>query len=306
MRTSLLLVLVWVGASASAVAADAALKVQYIESPAAPGSSVPRVVAGRGQTLILSWVEPSARGKAFRFSTWSAGHWGTVRTVADSPDVLAASSSEPGILELPDGVLVAQWLVRDAEREANHIVVATSQDGGNTWSRPVVPYRNSTPGEHMYVALFPWPGGGAGVAWLDPRGGENTYLVQTTIDNNGTLGPELTIDSGVCSCCPTSGVMTSAGPLLMYRGRTKENIRDMQVTSLRKAAWQPAYAIYADGWKLNGCPTNSGELTALGQEVTAVWLPECLASGCCWQDLTIPVTFLMHSGACEGSRQLGG
>ena len=57
----------------------------------------------------------------------------------------------------------------------------------------------------------------------------------------------------------------------MYRGRTKDNIRDMQVTSLRKAAWQPAHAIHADGWKLNGCPTNSGELTALGQEVTAVW-----------------------------------
>lgn len=245
-------------------------KVHYIDTPAAAGSSVPRVVA-RKEGLLLSWVESSAKGKAFRFSVLTAGRWSQPRTVADSAAVLAASSSEPGVLQLPGGDLVAQWLTQAPGKEANHIVVAVSHDGGGTWSKPVIPYRNSTPGEHMYVSLFPWPAGGAGVVWLDPRGGEKTLLMQTTIDRNGVLGPERTVDSDVCSCCPTSGVMTAAGPLLLYRGRSNDNVRDMQVTGLQNAAWQTPHAVHADGWKLNGCPTNSGGLSASGSNVTAVW-----------------------------------
>ncbi len=242
------------------VPADAALKLESLETPAAAGSSVPRVSAGKDGLLYLSWVEPikgisSEDGQAFRFCTWKAGNWSTVKTISTGPQILAAVSSEPGILELGDGTLVAQWLTKAQVNESNHIDVAVSRNGGTTWSKPVKPYRDTTPGEHMYVSLFPWPAGGAGIAWLDPRGGKKTALIQTTIANNGELGPEHFIDADVCTCCPTSSALTSVGPLLLYRGRTTDDIRDMHVTAYQENRWSLATTVHADGWKLNGCPT---------------------------------------------------
>lgn len=57
--------LIYAGATVSPLAADAPFRVQQMDTPAAAGSSVPRVMAGRNGTLLLSWVEPSAHGRRF-------------------------------------------------------------------------------------------------------------------------------------------------------------------------------------------------------------------------------------------------
>ncbi len=259
-----------VGSSAAAGTTAGHLSMQLFTTPAAEGSSVPRVTTGKNGLLYLSWVEPSGKGNAFRYASWQNNRWSAVHTIAEGTDIIAAVSSEPGLLELPDGMLVAQWLIEAKQTQANHIVVAVSHDG-RSWTKPVIPYRDSTPGEHMYVSLFAWPSGGAGIVWLDPRGGKNTSLMQTTIDASGKLGPERAIDADVCSCCPTSTAITSAGPVLMYRGRTTADIRDMHVTSLQQGTWRPAHIVHADNWKLTGCPTNSGVITAQNREVAVTW-----------------------------------
>jgi hypothetical protein len=245
--------------------------VESIGTPAPPHSSVPRLTEGQSGKILLSWMEKAPDGLAFRFASWRDSHWSASQTIAEGPQLLAATSSEPGVIELPGGALVAQWLTKAAKAEANDIVMAVSRDAGRTWSNPVKPYRDSTPGEHMYVSLFPWPGGGAGAVWLDPRGGKTSLLIQTTIDESGKLGLETVIAGDVCECCPTSSTVTSAGPVVLYRNRSALNIRDMYLSRFLSGRMQAGTPIYRDGWQINGCPTNSGSVTAIGNRIAAAW-----------------------------------
>jgi len=266
-----LIAVVGVLAAEQVVFAEEAWRVQAIPTPAAAHSSVPRVSQGLKGSVLLSWMEPSSNGLAFRYAVWRAGKWAEAQTIAAGPQLLAAVSSEPGVLELVDGVLVAEWLIKSAKEETNEIVVAVSRDRGKTWSKPVVPYRDATAGEHMYVSLFSWPQGGAGVVWLDPRRKKTSSLVQTTIDEWGKLGPETVIADDVCECCPTSSAGTKKGPVVMYRNRTEENVRDMYVSAFSDGRMQAGRPVHADGWRIDGCPTNSGSLAAVGEGVAAIW-----------------------------------
>jgi len=253
------------------VFAQEAWHIEAISTPAGAHSSAPRLSQGPRGAVLLSWMEPISNGLAFRYAEWRSGKWSVPQTIAAGPQLLAAVSSEPGIIELPDGALVAEWLTKSAKEEANEIVAAVSRDAGKTWTKPVVPYRDATVGEHMYASLFPWPAGGAGVVWLDPRRKQTSSLMQTTIDESGKLGPEVVVAGDVCECCPTSSALTSQGPAVLYRNRTGENIRDMYLSAFSEGKMQPGRPVHADGWKVNGCPTNSGSLTVAGNGIAAAW-----------------------------------
>ncbi len=246
-------------------------RVQIISTPAGAHSSVPRVWQGPRGNVLLSWMEPVSNGLAFRYAEWRGGKWSAPQTIAAGPRLLAAVSSEPWVIKLADGALVAEWLTKSAQEEANEIVMAVSRDAGKTWSTPVVPYRDATVGEHMYASLFPWPGGGAGVVWLDPRHKNTSSLMQTTIDESGKLGPEIVVAGDVCECCPTSSAVTSKGPAVLYRNRTQENVRDMYLSSFSEGRMQPGHPVHADGWKIDGCPTNSGGMAVAGNGLAAAW-----------------------------------
>ena len=115
--------------------------------------------------------------------------------------------------------------------------VAMSVDRGKTWSDPVIPHRDGIKGEHGFVSFFKYLGE-TGIIWLDSRammtsdhslssGGMRLYA--STIDPNGNLGPEIMLDDMVCECCPTSAVNTIKGPLIAYRDRSINDVRNIQL-----------------------------------------------------------------------------
>jgi hypothetical protein len=75
----------------------------------------------------------------------------------------------------------------------------------------------------------------------------------------------------VCDCCQTDAVLTSAGPLVVYRDRTKDEIRDIYVTRLVGGEWTEGRPIHGDGWETDACPVNGPAAASAGDDIAVAW-----------------------------------
>lgn len=245
-------------------------------NPSGPGSIVPFLTTTPQGSWLLSWLEPAGNSKhyALRFATLQGNRWSDTRTVLTSTEFQTDPSVQPVVLTLPDGELVACWTehrVLKPGAEAEQVYVSGSRDGGRTWTTPVVVHRDGVATEHSYISLVPLDDGQAMVIWLDGRKGDRSMLMQASFGSSGKLGPEVILDDDVCECCPTSAVRTADGTLVAYRNHAANEIRDIGLVRLTNGRWLPSRPLHQDGWKINGCPTNSVTLSATGRRVAAAW-----------------------------------
>jgi hypothetical protein len=88
---------------------------------------------------------------------------------------------------------------------------------------------------------------------------------------DGAPRGETVVDSRVCDCCPTSAATTAQGPIVAYRDRSGDEIRDIAVTRYSAGRWSPPSVVHRDGWKINGCPVNGPSIGARGSDVAVGW-----------------------------------
>jgi hypothetical protein len=140
----------------------------------------------------------------------------------------------------------------------------------------VRPHRDGTASEHGFVSFLP-VGASAGLVWLDGRrfvGPDSTKEMTvryTTLDADGSLGDEVLLDDRACDCCQTAAAMTADGPLVAYRDRSADEIRDIAVTRLVDGRWTPPRPLHQDGWRINACPVNGPQADAAGRDVVIAW-----------------------------------
>lgn len=66
--------------------------------------------------------------------------------------------------------------------------------------------------------------------------------------------------------------MAASGPVAAWRSRTQEEIRDHKVARLQQDnTWSVPVGLGAEGWQIEGCPSNSPMLAARGMNVVAAW-----------------------------------
>ena len=65
--------------------------------------------------------------------------------------------------------------------------------------------------------------------------------------------------------------MTASGPVIVYRDRSPDEIRD--VSFVRRAAdgWTRPQPVHVDGWKIAGCPVNGPQIDAIGERAATAW-----------------------------------
>src|SRR5690606_16713029 len=120
-----------------------------------------------------------------------------------------------------------------------------------------------------------------GIAWLDGRNTAGSHgdghgapdapslhdadadadagamtLRAAAIDGALRRSADIEIDASVCDCRQTSAAVTARGPLLVYRGRSEGEVRDILATRLDGEAWTPPKPVHADGWVMPACPVN--------------------------------------------------
>ncbi|WP_024891973.1 sialidase family protein [Luteimonas huabeiensis] len=277
-------------------ALDAPTRVEPWPLPAQPGSSAPDLTVAPDGRVLLSWIDSQpGRRHLFRFSNWWPAdvRWDSApKTIAVGNRMVVNWADTPHILATPDGALWAHWLQKNGDAPyAYDVALTRSRDGGASWSPPVLPHDDGTATEHGFVALWPQGESLLGLAWLDGRatagahaaadgeadaheGGGAMALRAALFD--GALQPVLasTLDTRVCDCCQTDVAVTAKGPLLVYRGRSPDEVRDILATRLQGNVWTAPRRVHADGWTMPACPVNGPAVAADGDAVVVAWYTE--------------------------------
>ncbi len=258
--------------------AAAAAQVVGVGTPAAAGSSEPFLSADASGHLLLSWIEPSGDGVALRFARFDGKSWSAASTIASGRDFFVNWADIPSVVADSRGTLFAHWLQKSAgDTYAYDVRFAISSDQGRTWSAPALLNRDGRQVEHGFASLASLRGGGVAAVWLDGRNmpegkeeGEMT-LRYARIDARGVLSEERVLDERVCECCTTAMAATRGGPLVAYRDRSNDEIRDISIVRRSGAGWTEPTSLHRDGWHLAGCPVNGPQLDARGDTAVAAW-----------------------------------
>lgn len=257
------------------------LIVSPITSPADGPSGEPQLTAD-GRRAVLSWIERDGEQATLKFAERVATGWSTPRTVASGDDWFVNWADVPSVVRLADGVLAAHWLQKSAsDPYAYDVRLSFSKDDGQTWTASTTPHHDGTPTEHGFASLFPSPGGGLGLVWLDgramtadDRGGDPTgdmTLRAATFASDGTQQSETRIDERVCECCPTAAAVTADGVVAAFRDRGDQELRDIHVARLEGGTWTRSVAVHDDGWRIDACPVNGPALSASARQVAIAW-----------------------------------
>jgi hypothetical protein len=255
------------------------------------GSAEPNLTRGPEGTIVLSWLEPQGNATRLRFSQLTSAGWSTPRTVAAGANWFVNWADFPSVLAVTDELWAAHWLSKKPGGIYTYDVsLALSIDGGNKWSEAITPHHDKTATEHGFVSLYP-AASGFGAVWLDGRntqpsadttahqhqeqgpehGSGGMTLRHARIAADGAISEEIELDELVCDCCQTSVAIARQGPVVVYRNRTAEEIRDIYITRRIDGEWLAGQAVHSDSWKISGCPVNGPAVAALGDTVAVAW-----------------------------------
>jgi hypothetical protein len=73
--------------------------------------------------------------------------------------------------------------------------------------------------------------------------------------------------------------MTEDGPVVAYRDRTQDEVRDIAVVRGTASGWTKPVVVHDDGWRLPGCPVNGPQLDALHRDVVVAWFTAASGKG---------------------------
>jgi hypothetical protein len=257
--------------------------------PISAAAAQPDLVVAPDGRLLLSWVAPQEYGHALLFAAFEDGHWSPPQTIARGDDWFVNWADTPHLAATEDGALWAHWLQKSASATyAYDVAMTRSSDGGKTWATPMLVNSDGKPAEHGFVSLWPASRDTLGVAWLDGReaagggdahdghGGHDAHggamtLRAATFDARLQRHDEARLDAMTCDCCQTDVAMTVRGPLLVFRDRTPQEIRDIAVSRLQEGGWTTPHAVHADNWKMPACPVNGPAIAARGDDVLVGW-----------------------------------
>lgn len=282
--------------------------------PAEAGSMAPDLVRTPDGRILLSWINRrEGRRNVFQFSSYTEtdGWQSQPRTIAIGNSLAASAANTPHLLATRDGALWAQWLQTrpDGGGHDADVVLARSRDGGMSWAQMTRVNDDSAPAEHGFAALWPTGDDSIGMAWLDGRkpadaeaaqagheatapadghdahamagmqhgdedAGASTQVRVNGFDMNMRRGTDVVLDPHSCDCCQISAVITGKGPLLAYRARSAEEVRDIATQRFENGAWSVPKLVHADGWKIQACPVSGPALASQGNDVVVVWYSE--------------------------------
>lgn len=286
----------------------AANDVQPLPSPADSASAEPYLFTDKNGLVYLSWVEKEKDKSSLRFSTLNNEQWTEPTVIASGDDWFVNWADYPQISADGAQSLLAHFLQKSAKGAYTYdIKLVTSADQGKTWSKATILHNDGKKAEHGFVSMIPH-GDHYFISWLDGRnaaveegaGHHEGHHGQMTIrgamvDKAGNKASEWELDNRVCDCCQTSAAITANGPVVVYRDRLADEVRDISIVRLVDGKWTAPRAVFADNWKIEGCPVNGPQVAAQGNSVAVAWFsaPE--------KDAQVKLAFSTDGGATFGA-----
>lgn len=263
----------------------AASALKQLSSPADSVSAEPYLFTDTTGLVYLSWVEKTKGISQLKYSVLNNDNWSSPVAITSGSNWFVNWADYP-MLASNGNDLIAHILQKSAEGKYTYDVkLITSADKGQYWSDLKILNDDKKNAEHGFVSLMPY-GDQFFVSWLDGRNtvseGEDTTahheghqgamsLRGAVVNKQGTKTAEWELDNRVCDCCQTSTALTANGPVVVYRNRSEDEIRDMAIVRFINGKWTEPKIIFPDEWKIAGCPVNGPRAAAQGNNLAIAW-----------------------------------
>ena len=253
-----------------------------MDSPAKTPSGEPYLFTDEKGMVYLSWIEKVESKNEFKFSTLTGSEWSEPALI-DSGQNWFVNWADYPMIATNGNEFIAHYLEKSGDGTyAYDVKVTSSLDQGKTWKASSTLHDDGKEAEHGFVSMLPYKENFF-IAWLDGRntvmdGMENheghhgqMSLRAAIVDKEGKKTNEWELDNRTCECCQTSAAITEIGPVVVYRDRSEDEIRDMSIVRLVNNEWTKPKAIYNDNWKIAGCPVNGPRVAAKGNFMAIAW-----------------------------------
>ena len=263
-----------------------------IVSPAKDSCGEPFLFTDQQGLVYFSWIEKISGKYHLRFSTLEKNdQWSDPITIASGNEWFVNWADYPVIMSDGNNNLAAHYLQKSSTGTYSYdIHFLMSSDKGKSWKNRGLLNDDGLPAEHGFVSMSPF-GDKIFVSWLDGREtakdnmpdakanvkaehkehhGQMT-LRGAILDSNGNKEKEWQLDDRVCDCCQTSAAVTDNGPVVVYRDRSAEEIRDLDIVRFVNGKWTTPSIIFPDHWKIDGCPVNGPRIDASGNVLGIAW-----------------------------------
>ena len=251
-------------------------------------SGVPNVFTDKENLAFLTWVEyVDDSTDALKFSKLNNDQWSEPMEISRGTDWFVNWADFPSFAIFPesDNTFAAYWLQKVDKGVYDYDVrISVSKDGGTTWAPSFIPHTDGIAAEHGFATLLPLAENRMLAVWLDGRNTKINADVETTeehggamtlrsaeFDQDGKLYNEYQLDEKVCDCCQTDAVLTECGPVVVYRDRTSDEIRDISIVRYVEGRWTVPSDVSGDSWNIAGCPVNGPAVAARGKNVAVAW-----------------------------------
>ncbi len=287
------LALILLATSANLMAVNSELqtsgaRLELLSSPASSDSSLSRIVTDAKGQVWLSWVTQKDQMSTLKYSKLKSGGWSVPKTISQGDDWFNNWADFPSLV-VNESSMAAHWLRMSADGAYDYDIQAaffdTDQD---TWTEGVTIHKDGISAEHGFVSMQPMSNSLTFISWLDGRETradeshesasvpEHHSMGAMTLragvfGQTGEAVTEWELDNRVCDCCQTSAAMSSDGPIVVYRDRSNDEVRDIYITRYVDSIWTQPKAVYNDGWKIAGCPVNGPDVAATGNKVAVSW-----------------------------------
>ena len=228
--------------------------------------------------MYFSWVDQNSGSAVLKYSTWE-GSWSPPEVVAKGSNWFVNWADYPMIAATKEGMLIAHYLAKSSPGTYSYDINLLLRN--EKWGQALVPHKDSTLTEHGFLTIIPlresfllaWlDGRNTGAPHRDHHGHQGAMTLRSAVvQADGRLADEVELDDRVCDCCQTTGALTDSGPVVLYRDRSSEEIRDISIIRKVDGKWSEPRTVYADQWEVSGCPVNGPRAVASGNQLAIIW-----------------------------------
>jgi hypothetical protein len=226
--------------------------------------------------VYLSWIDPVGKDShALRYAKWLGGSWTEAETITQGSRWFVNWADFPALAVGANGDLKAHWLTRhpNATSYGYGIRIAARPKGRKAWAEI---HGISLDEAKEYAGFLAFAPAAKGAIYLAPpqeKGeGHRKTVRYVSFGSEGKVVEDLELDGDACSCCQTSVAQTRRGLIAAYRDHLPGEIRDIAIVRERNGKWSKPETLHADGWKINGCPTDGPSISSEKDHVAITWL----------------------------------
>ncbi|QAA82895.1 hypothetical protein EI546_14720 [Aequorivita sp. H23M31] len=255
--------------------------VSSLLNPTSGNSSYPRLFATESR-LLMSWVQEDSISRLY-YSILENGEWTKPYEVNSGNDWFISWADFPTIAENNGNILVNYLQNPVDAKDDYNIKINVYSAKTQTWKKDILLHNDGTASEHGFMSVVPLHESSFYVIWLDGRNtiakgaghgtsaGPAMSLRGRVVNADGTMKPSVELDNRVCDCCQTAVTPINGAPLLVYRDRSDNEIRDISRIRLSDDSFSKPLTVFNDNWKISGCPVSGPAIASFKNKAAVAW-----------------------------------